>query len=122
MNWTGIADVAGLVCLLAGALLCLTASIGLLRLSDLFLRMHAATKPQVLGVLLVLLGIGLRLRDGFDVGTLLLVGVFQLLTIPVSAQMLARAQHRIGASPPEGTPRMDDPGAQPGSAEDRTRP
>ncbi|GAB78892.1 multisubunit sodium/proton antiporter, MrpG subunit [Austwickia chelonae] len=92
--WSAVADAAGLVCLFVGAALCLASAVGLLRLDDLYSRMHAATKPQVLGVLLVLMGIGLRLRDPFDLGMLFLVGVFQLFTIPAAAQMLARAHHR----------------------------
>ena len=63
MSWTQVADAAGLAALLAGALLCLAGAIGLLRFRDLLSRMHASTKPQVLGVLLVELGLGLRLRS-----------------------------------------------------------
>ena len=47
-----IADVIAGACLLAGAFLCLTAGVGLLRFPDVLSRMHAGTKPQVLGVLL----------------------------------------------------------------------
>ena len=57
-----VADWLGAVCLVAGALLSLAAGIGVLRFPDALSRMHAATKPQVLGVLLMLLGIALRLR------------------------------------------------------------
>ena len=99
MTWASVADAVGLVCLLCGALLCLAAAIGLLRLPDVYSRMHAATKPQTLGVLLVLLGMGLRLRSGLDVGMLVLVGVFQMLTIPVSAHLLARSRYRLEGSP-----------------------
>src|SRR5690606_26012702 len=83
MTWTAVADVLGLALVVAGALLCLSAAIGLLRFPDLLTRMHAATKPQALGVLLVLIGVGLRTRLGLDVGMLILIGAFQLLTIPV---------------------------------------
>jgi multicomponent Na+:H+ antiporter subunit G len=58
--------------------------------------MHAATKPQVLGLLLVLLGVGLRLRSSIDIGTLVVVAVFQMLTTPVAAHMVARAAYRTG--------------------------
>ena len=50
-------------CLVLGALLTLIAAIGILRFPDVLTRMHSATKPQVLGLLLILLGLGLRLRD-----------------------------------------------------------
>lgn len=96
MSWTTVADLAGLVFLLLGAALCLVAGIGLLRFPDLLTRMHAGTKPQVLGVLLVILGVGLRTRSGLDVGMLVLIGVFQLLTIPAGAHMVGRAGFRTG--------------------------
>ena len=80
--------------LVFGALLCLTSSVGLVRLSDLYARMHAATKPQALGLLLSLLGLGLMLRSGLDVGMLVLIAIFQMLTIPVSAHLVARARYR----------------------------
>ena len=91
-----VADAVAMGCLFAGSLLSLAAAIGLLRFPDLLSRMHAGTKPQVLGVLLTLLGVGLRLRSGSDVGMLLLVGAFQLLTLPVGAHMVGRAAYRIG--------------------------
>ncbi|MET8083258.1 monovalent cation/H(+) antiporter subunit G [Micromonospora sp. NPDC005197] len=90
------ADWLGAACLVTGALLALSAAIGVLRFPDALSRMHAATKPQVLGVLLLLLGITLRLRSAADVGTILLVAVFQLATAPVAAQMIGRAAYRSG--------------------------
>lgn len=96
MTWAEVADGAGTVCLFAGAVLCLAAAVGLLRFRDLLSRMHASTKPQVLGVLLVLLGLGLRLRSPLDVGMLVLVALFQLLTVPVSGHMVSRAAFRTG--------------------------
>ncbi len=53
-----VLDVVALGCLLAGAFLCLTAGLGLVRFPDVLSRMHAGTKPQVLGVLLVMVGGG----------------------------------------------------------------
>lgn len=96
MTWIDVADLLGLVFLLGGAMLCLAASIGLVRFPDLLTRMHAATKPQVLGLLLVVAGIGLRTRNELDVGMLLLVVLFQLLTIPAGAHMVSRAGLRTG--------------------------
>ena len=48
-----VVDVAGAVLLLLGAFLCLAAAVGLVRFPDVLSRMHAATKPQTLGLLLV---------------------------------------------------------------------
>lgn len=106
-------DIAGLVVLLLGAVLCLCSAIGVARLEGVYARMHAATKPQVLGVLLVLLGIGLRLRDPSVVGLLLLVGACQLLTIPASAQLLARAHLHARRDHPDGVPADAEPATVP---------
>ncbi len=89
-----IMDIAGAVLLLIGALLCLTAAIGLLRLPDVLSRMHAATKPQTLGLLCVLTGLGLTLRQPAVIGLLVLVAGLQLLTAPVAAHMVARTAYR----------------------------
>ncbi|WP_319462284.1 monovalent cation/H(+) antiporter subunit G [Micromonospora sp. RTP1Z1] len=91
-----VADWLGAACLTAGALLSLAAGIGVLRFPDVLDRMHAATKPQVLGVLLLLAGVALRLRTPSDLGMLALVAVFQLATAPVAAQMVGRAAYRSG--------------------------
>lgn len=107
MTWQQLADIVGLGCLVAGSLLCLSAAIGINRLPDFFSRLHAATKPQVLGVLLVLLAVGLRQRSGLDVGMLILVGVFQMMTVPVAGQMMARAYHRVAGNDPGAE--VDDP-------------
>ncbi|SCF31191.1 multisubunit sodium/proton antiporter, MrpG subunit [Micromonospora viridifaciens] len=93
---SALADWLGAASLLAGALLTLAAGIGVLRFPDALGRMHAATKPQVLGVLLLLLGLALRLRTPADLGMIALVAVFQLATAPVAAQMIGRAAYRAG--------------------------
>lgn len=89
-----IMDDIGDVLILGGAVWSLLAGIGLLRLPDVLARMHAATKPQVLGLLMMLTGVALRLRTADDITTLILVGLFQTWTVPVAAHMVARAARR----------------------------
>ncbi|MBP1781585.1 multicomponent Na+:H+ antiporter subunit G [Micromonospora sp. HB375] len=96
MSVAAVADWAGGALLLAGAVLGLIAGIGLVRFPDVLDRMHTATKPQVLGVLLLLAGLALRLRTPSDLGMLVLVAIFQLSTAPVAAQMIGRAAYRSG--------------------------
>ena len=97
MTATAVADILAGFCLIAGAVLSLAAGVGLLRFPDLLSRMHSATKPQVLGLLLILTGAALRLHNTIDVTTLVLVGLFQLATAPVSAHMVGRAVYRAGS-------------------------
>lgn len=91
-----VLDVVGTVLIVAGALLALTAAIGMLRLPDVLSRMHAATKPQTLGLVLVAIGAALHLRGGVDIWMLVLAAAFQLLTAPVTAHMVGRLAYRTG--------------------------
>ncbi|WP_372463362.1 monovalent cation/H(+) antiporter subunit G [Actinospica acidithermotolerans] len=97
-----MADDIGDVVILGGAVWSLIAGVGLLRLPDVLSRMHAATKPQVLGLLMMLLGVALRLRTADDITTLILVGLFQTWTVPVAAHMIARAARRSSDRPGAG--------------------
>ena len=97
------ADWLGAGCLVAGALLSLAAGIGVLRFPDTLSRMHAATKPQTLGVLLLVAGVALRLRTPADLGMIGLVALFQLATAPVAAQMIGRAAYRSGSGAVSGS-------------------
>lgn len=126
--WTHVADVASVVCLLGGAFLAFAAGVGVLRFPDLLARMHAATKPQTLGLLLVLAGLALRLRTGGAVWALVLVVVFQLLTAPVAAHLVGRAGYRTGKVRrellvvDELTPELAAPSEEPESTEEPERP
>lgn len=96
-----VRDVVAGVLLLGGGLLAFGAGVGLARFPDLLARMHSATKPQTLGLVLVLLGLAVRLGGVPVVWMLLLVVMFQLLTSPVGAHMVARAGYRTGKVQPD---------------------
>lgn len=87
-------DVVTSVLILSGSALALTAAIGVVRFPDTLSRMHAATKPQVLGLLLVLAGAAIRLRGNIDVGMLILTGMFTLITAPVIANRVGQLAYR----------------------------
>ncbi|PNI07523.1 sodium:proton antiporter [Arthrobacter sp. AFG7.2] len=87
-------DMLSAVFMIVGATMSLGAAIGLLRFPDLLSRMHAATKPQVLGLFLLLASIGLQMRTWWVWPVLFVAWIFQLLTAPVSAHMVGRAGYR----------------------------
>lgn len=89
-------DVVALVLILIGALLCLTAAIGLLRFRDVPTRLHAATKPQVLGFILICLAITLALESWAVAAFLVPVVLVQLATAPLSAHIVGRQAYRNG--------------------------
>ncbi|AFA71887.1 putative monovalent cation/H+ antiporter subunit G [Gordonia polyisoprenivorans VH2] len=85
-----IADIVSAVFLTIGALMAVTAAIGILRFPDTLSRMHSATKPQTLGLLMMLIGAMVSIGGTHvDMGMLVLAGLFALITAPVVA-------HRIG--------------------------
>ncbi|BDV29398.1 monovalent cation/H(+) antiporter subunit G [Microbacterium terricola] len=96
MNPDAVIDVAVGVLILVGALLCLTAAIGLLRFRDVPTRLHAATKPQVLGLVLICLAIALSMRSWQVVAFLVPVVMIQFATAPLSAHMVGRQAYRNG--------------------------
>ncbi len=89
-------DAAAAVLILTGVALGIGAGLGLQRFPDVFARMHAATKPATLGLVLVLTGAALRVEESGDVAKLLLVVVLQFVTAPVGAHMVGRAAYRAG--------------------------
>jgi multicomponent Na+:H+ antiporter subunit G len=91
-----LVDVVSSVLLLGGVALAVVAGVGLLRFPDVFSRMHAATKPATLGLLMVCLGAALEMDDGAHRSKLMLVAAFQFLTAPVAAHMIGRAAYRAG--------------------------
>jgi multicomponent Na+:H+ antiporter subunit G len=90
-------DVISAALLLSGVALAVVAGVGLVRFPDVFSRMHAATKPATLGLVLVGSGAALRVDEGSDALKILLVVAFQFVTAPVAAHMIGRAAYRTGA-------------------------
>lgn len=86
---------AGLL-MVSGTAFMLVAAIGLLRLPDLYTRMHAVTKAGTLGIGLTLVSASVAFGD-VSVTTRALVAIlFVLLTAPVSAHMIGRAGYLGG--------------------------
>ena len=85
-------------------------TIGLLRLPNVYNRMHATSKPTTLGTAAIFLASFVRFGPG-EGGLPSLVGVlFLFLTVPTGAHMISRAAQRIGVPflgsvvwPTEGT-------------------
>lgn len=102
---SALADIVVGLMLVIGALFSLVASIGLLRLQDVYMRMHAGSKAGTLGSGLMLLAIAIYAAD-LGVLTRAIAGVvFFLLTAPISAHLLAKAAHAVGYQPCADTKR-----------------
>ena len=88
-----MADTIGALLLIAGGFFVFVAALGVLRLPDLFMRMHAATKAGTLGAGLVLFAAAVVFADLGVAVKGLVVFVFLLLTAPVAAHVLGRAAY-----------------------------
>ena len=115
-----------------GAIFVLVAAVGVLRLDDLYMRMHAASKAGTLGSGVLLIAIAIYSSDSAVVMRALAGVVFFLLTAPVSAHLLARAAYMAGYRPCDKThydalstshdaPVEEAPTAQPEVAEPQPR-
>ena len=87
------------ILLIIGAIFSLGAAIGLLRLPDLYTRMHAASKAGTLGAGFGFIAIALASLDGSVILRAFAGFVFLLLTAPISAHLLARAAYFAGYKP-----------------------
>jgi multicomponent Na+:H+ antiporter subunit G len=96
-------EVVASAAILVGSVLALLAGIGLVRLPDVFARIHAATKPATLGLALICLGAALTDAALSDVAKLVLVVALQFFTAPVGAHMVGRAAYHAGGLLHEGT-------------------
>lgn len=91
-----VLDIFALVLVIAAGVFSLAAGIGLLRFPDSLSRLHAATKPQVFGLLLIIAAVAIDARSFGTLIALIPVFVFQTLTAPISAHMVGRAAYRTG--------------------------
>ncbi len=95
-------DIASWVLLTLGGVNLLVGGIGVLRMPDLYTRMHAASLTDSMGAILVILGI--MLQAGLSLATVKLGAIlaFLLLTSPTAANALAASALLAGVTPRTG--------------------
>jgi multicomponent Na+:H+ antiporter subunit G len=104
-----IIEVVFAILILLGAVIAVISVLGLIRLPDVYLRSHAATKSATLGVLLILLGAFFYtwfVHDFFSIKLLLGI-LFVFITSPVAGHLNARAAYRSGVALWKGSVRDD---------------
>lgn len=85
-----------LASLAIGGTFVLVAAVGIVRLPDLLMRMHAATKAGTLGAGLLLVAVALVVPgDGVAVKAVATI-VFLLLTAPIASHVIARSAYHAG--------------------------
>lgn len=98
-----MSDIATAACLFGGGLFAFVAALGLVRMPDVFIRMHAATKAGTLGVGLIMAAVAIHFGE---LGVLVraLAGIaFLIITAPVAAHLIGRVAYRQGVPMWAGT-------------------
>jgi len=98
---------------LCGSIVTFIAALGVLRLPDFFMRMHAATKAGVVGPSLMLIGAGFFDPSWNTWIKIALAILFLFMTTPIAAHLLGKAGFMGGATLWEGTSRNDLGGVLP---------
>lgn len=80
--------------LMSGSLFMLVAAIGVVKLSDVYMRMHAITKAASLGAILMLVAVSLIYTQWIVWVEALMVVIFVILTAPIASHMIAKAAHK----------------------------
>lgn len=94
--------------LVAGTFFLLTGTVGILRMPDVYTRMHVAAKSDTLGAGLWLVGLAVIANDPTTVVKLLFLVVFVWITSPTAAHCMARAAYRSGVAAKPGTELLTD--------------
>jgi multicomponent Na+:H+ antiporter subunit G len=89
--------------ILIGSAFTLIAALGIVRMQDVYLRMHAATKTGTLGLGLICVG-AILLATGWTArAEIALILIFMLVTAPIGAHLIGRAAFRAGVPFMAGT-------------------
>ncbi|BCA95791.1 Na+/H+ antiporter subunit G [Legionella antarctica] len=89
-------NILNAIFMLFGSLFILIAAIGIVRMPDLLMRMHAATKAGTLGTGLILIGVIFHFQKWNVTIEALLTILFIFLTAPIASHLLARAAYFRG--------------------------
>lgn len=92
-------DIASWLLLLSGAVVAVIGGVGMLRLPDVYTRMHAASVTDTGGMILIIGGLLLQAPHWLVAVKLLLVGLFLLLTSPTASNALANAAMQDSIKP-----------------------
>ena len=91
------------ILLFTGSCFTLLAAFGIVRLPDLFTRLHAATKASTLGVGCLMAAVAIHFGSVQATTRAVATTIFLLLTAPVGAHLLARAAYWMGVQFWDGT-------------------
>jgi len=88
--------ISGIFLLLGGSFIFI-AALGVLRMPDVYTRIHSSTKAGTLGIGLILLSMATHFRTGEVITRSIATIFFIVLTAPVSAQLIGMVAYKSGA-------------------------
>jgi multicomponent Na+:H+ antiporter subunit G len=91
-------DLIVAICIIIGTFFIFVAALGVIRMPDVFLRMHATTKASTLGIMFLVAAVGIHFQQAGVIGRGILVIAFFLLTAPIAAQVIGRAAYLSGVT------------------------
>lgn len=92
-------DLVSWAAILAGSMFVLVGTLGLLRLPDVYCRLHGAGMTDTMGAGLLVAGMLLQAPDWLVAAKLVLILVFLAFTSPITSHALARAALHGGVVP-----------------------
>jgi len=104
LGLSGLVIAVGLVLIAGGAL-------GLLRFPDLYTRLHAANVADVVGPVVVVLGLAIAAPDLGIAVRLLLLAALMIAVGPTLTHLVAQAAHAAGLAPISGRYAAPRPGS-----------
>lgn len=94
-----IVDIVSWFFLVAGGIFCVIGMIGLIRMPDLFSRLHGASVTDTLGAGFIIVGLVLQAGPTLVAAKLIIIMGLILLTSPVATHALAQAAFHAGVRP-----------------------
>jgi multicomponent Na+:H+ antiporter subunit G len=91
-----VVDLVTLALFLIGIFFFTVGTVGILRLPDVFTRMHATTKSDTLGASSILIGFAIYSGDFFIIAKLILIIFFVVIATPSAAHAIAKASYLSG--------------------------
>lgn len=92
-------DVVTILCLVVGSFFFLAGTVGLLRLPDVFTRLHALTKADNLGLGLIVLGAAFQVESWFTLFKLGLIWALVMVASATVAHLIGRTALQQGTRP-----------------------
>ncbi len=92
-------DILSWAAIITGGAFCIIGAVGMIRLPDVFCRMHGVGIIDTMGIGMIILGLALQTGFNLTLAKLAMILIFVLFTSPTATHALARAARYGGVEP-----------------------